>query len=155
MPRKSHRIGLRGRFFVEIDVRGGPRRSRRVPGVGFGRKTRENRAEKVRPDCLQVPSPVCSLSESLFLISILAYHNMLPYFQVPAPPGQPKCLKHRPFFASSSTSRVASSGCLKAVWLEIFGPAFPEISAETDPRDPPRSPGPAPHINFHRKNQPR
>ena len=24
----------------------------------------------------------------------------------------------------------------KAVWLEMFGPVFPEISAESDPRDP-------------------
>ena len=40
-------------------------------------------------------------------------------------------------------------GCLKAVWLEIFGPAFPGCSAEVEPRDPPRSPGPAPHINLH------
>ena len=31
VPRKGLRTGLRGRFFVEIDVRGGPRRSRGVP----------------------------------------------------------------------------------------------------------------------------
>jgi len=41
-------------FFVEIVVPGGPRRSR-VPGVHFGRKSRENRAENLQPDCLQVP----------------------------------------------------------------------------------------------------
>ena len=39
-----------------MHVRGGPRRSRVVPGVGFGRKSRENRAENLQPDCLQVPS---------------------------------------------------------------------------------------------------
>ena len=27
-------------------------------------------------------------------------------------------------------------GCLKAVWLEIFGPLFPGSPAETAPRDP-------------------
>ena len=46
------------------------------------------------------------------------------------------------------------AGYLKAVWLEIFGPVFPEISAEIDPRDPPRSPAPARHINFHEKSAP-
>jgi len=46
---------LRGRFFMDIDVRGGPRRSRGVPGVAFGRKSKENRAENLQPDGLQVP----------------------------------------------------------------------------------------------------
>ena len=46
------------------------------------------------------------------------------------------------------------SGYPKAVWLEIFGPVFPGFSAETDPRDHPRSPGPAPHISFHEKSAP-
>ena len=45
------------------------------------------------------------------------------------------------------------TGYLKAVWLEIFGPAL-HFSAETDPRNPPRSPGPAPHTNFHEKSAP-
>ena len=45
-------------------------------------------------------------------------------------------------------------GCLKAVWLEIFGPFFHGFSIEIDPRNPPRSPGPAPHINFHEKSAP-
>jgi len=31
-----------------------------------------------------------------------------------------------------------------------FRPGLPGISAKSDPRDPPRSPGPAPHINSHR-----
>ena len=35
-------------------MRGGPRRSKGVPGVGFGRKSQENRAEVLQPDCLQV-----------------------------------------------------------------------------------------------------
>ena len=39
---------------MQIDVRGGPRRSRGGPGVGFGQKARENRAENHQPDCLQV-----------------------------------------------------------------------------------------------------
>ena len=47
------------------------------------------------------------------------------------------------------------TGYPKAVRLEIFGPVFPRFLAETDPRDPPRSPGPASHINLHPKNQPR
>ena len=43
---------------------------------------------------------------------------------------------------------------LKAVWLEMFGPVLLEISAEIDPRELFRSPGPAPHINLHEKTAP-
>jgi len=42
-------------------VRGGPRRSKRamgVPGVSFGRKSKENRAENLQPDCLQAPRKI-------------------------------------------------------------------------------------------------
>ena len=49
---------------------------------------------------------------------------------------------------------MALSGYLKAVWPDIFGPFFNGFSAEADPRDPPRSPGPAPHINLHKKSAP-
>ena len=58
--------------------------------------------------------------------------------------------------AGSSPARPARpcSGYLKAVWLEIFGPIFIGFSAEIDPRDPSRSPGPAPHINVHEKSTP-
>ena len=31
---------------------------------------------------------------------------------------------------------------------------FPRFPAEADPRDPPRSPGPAPHINFDERSAP-
>ena len=48
----------------------------------------------------------------------------------------------------------SETGYLKAVWLEIFGPVFPGFLAEADPRDPHRSPGPAPHINLHEKSAP-
>ena len=44
------------------------------------------------------------------------------------------------------------AGYLKAVWLEIFGPVLLDISVAIDSRDPPRSPGPAPHI-ISKKNQ--
>ena len=43
---------------------------------------------------------------------------------------------------------------LKAVWLEIYGQVFAGFSAATDPRDPPTSPGPSPHINLHGKSAP-
>jgi len=43
-------------------------------------------------------------------------------------------------------------GYLKAVWLEMFGSVFLGFPAEAAPRDPPRSPGPAPHINLHDKS---
>jgi len=47
-----------------------------------------------------------------------------------------------------------SSPCLNAVWLEIFGPVFPGCPADTDPRDPPISPGSAPHISLRIKSHP-
>ena len=34
-------------------------------------------------------------------------------------------------------------------WLDILGLSFLGLSAETDYRDAPRSPGLAPHINLH------
>jgi len=46
------RAGLQGSFFVQIDVRGRLQRTRGVPGVGFGRKFRGNRAKNLQPDCL-------------------------------------------------------------------------------------------------------
>jgi len=46
------------------------------------------------------------------------------------------------------------TGYLLAAWLEIFGPVFLEFSAQADPRDPPSSPGLAPHINLHEKSAP-
>ena len=49
------RVGLREEFFVQVDVRAGPRRSRGVPGIGFGRTSRENRAENLQPNSLRVP----------------------------------------------------------------------------------------------------
>ena len=49
------RIHLQGLLFVQIAIRGGPRRSTGVPGVGFGRKYLENQAENLRPDRLQAP----------------------------------------------------------------------------------------------------
>ena len=49
----------------------------------------------------------------------------------------------------------AGSGYLKAVWLENFGTVLPGFSAEADPRNPPRSPGLAPHIHLHEQSAPR
>ena len=46
------------------------------------------------------------------------------------------------------------AGYLKAVWPKIFSQVFPGFLSEVDPRDAPRSPGPAPHINFHEKSAP-
>jgi len=43
------------------------------------------------------------------------------------------------------------TGHLKALWLEIFGPGFPLISAETDPWDPFQIAGARPAHQFHRK----
>jgi len=46
------------------------------------------------------------------------------------------------------------SGCLKAVWLEIFGPVFPGSSAEAEPRDPPLIAGARPAHQSPRKISP-
>ena len=43
---------------------------------------------------------------------------------------------------------------MKAVWLKMFGPVFLGFRQKIDPRDTPRSPGPAPHINLHQKSAP-
>ena len=58
-------------------------------------------------------------------------------------------------FPSRRFVSVRMSGYLKGVWLEMFGRSFPGFSAETDPRDTPGSPGPAPHISLHEKSAPR
>jgi len=59
-----------------------------------------------------------------------------------------------PYLNGSGRDYFIFSGCLQAVWLEVFGPVFPACSAEANARDPPRWPGPAPHINFHEKSAP-
>ena len=62
----------------------------------------------------------------------------------------------------------AKTGYPKARWPESFGPVshefsaefdplgavFRRCSAESDPRGPLRSPGPAPHINVYEKSAP-
>jgi len=63
----------------------------------------------------------------------------------------------RPKRSSPEVQKVIFSrfaGYLKAVWLEIFGPVFPGFPAEIDPRDPPRSAGPAPRVNALEKSAP-
>ena len=40
------------------------------------------------------------------------------------------------------------------VWPDIFGLFFTGFSAGSNPRDPLKSPGPAPHINLHKKSAP-
>ena len=42
--------------------------------------------------------------------------------------------------------------CLKAVRLEISARVRLVFLAEADPRDPPRSPRPAPHIRLHERS---
>ena len=53
--------------------------------------------------------------------------------------------------AIKKRSHRGFAGYLK---VEIFGPVFSGFPAETDPRDPPRSPGPAPHVKMHEKSAP-
>ena len=58
-PFARHHLALKlacgADFSCKFGVPGGSRRSRGFPGVGSGRKRRENQAEDIRPDCLQVP----------------------------------------------------------------------------------------------------
>ena len=100
VPRAGLGIDLRCKFFVEIDVRGGPGDPGGAPAADNPMKTGPGGAL-----CRQLPGP-----------SVVG---------------------------------------LKAVWLDIFGPVFPGFAAETEPRDPPRSRGPAPHINLHEESAPR
>ena len=51
-------------------------------------------------------------------------------------------------------ARLTAVYVKKTVWLEICGPVFHGFSAEVDPRDPPRSPGPA-RTSISTENQPR
>jgi len=55
---------------------------------------------------------------------------------------------------TSVWGRRGDAGCLKAVWLEIFGPVFHGLSAEIDPRDPTRLQGLAPAHQFARAISP-
>ena len=50
-------------FFVDTDVPGWPRRSNGVAGVGLGRKSSEQRAEKLRADCRQEASDLARFSK--------------------------------------------------------------------------------------------
>ena len=75
--------------------------------------------------------------------------------------GPEKWCRTHPKLAQETNSKAASSPFsvllgtyLKAVWQETFGPVFSGLSTEIDPRDPPRSPGPAPHINSNEKSAP-
>ena len=60
----------------------------------------------------------------------------------------------RPRGTGAPDKNHQQTGYLKAVWLEIFGPVSLGFSTKSDPRGPPRSPGPAPHINLHEKSAP-
>jgi len=106
-------------------VRGGPRRSRGFPGAGLGRKSLENLAKNPQPDCLQVPRTKVKVQQRGRL------------------PGSPNKLRMQGDFTLLTWLKAVppgirgQAGYLKAVWPEIFGPVFPDISAEIDPPGPP------------------
>ena len=157
--RNGLRIGLRGCFFVPIDVRGGPRRFRGVPGGRFRPKTTGKPARK-SPARLPSGTQLKANSPHLPLASRRLLSRRAPgegggglwcsrQCQTSPPLQRGTGAKYVLAKKSIRPGGPHTSGYPKAAWLEIFGPVFPVVSAETDPRDPPRSPGPAPHIDFH------
>ena len=75
------------------------------------------------------------------------------------PPRAPRSTTFLPLGLVRELGLSSLSGYLQAVCPELFGPVFPGFgpaflgfSAESDPGDPLRSPGPSPHINFHEKS---
>jgi len=129
-------------------VRGGPRRPRGVPGAGFGRKSQGNPGRKSPaklPSSSQVGPPSVSCGSRVMRVGPRRRRRQGPTAMTRDKRGAkegPTCL------------REARPGYLNAIWPEIFGLVFPGFSAEAGPRDPPRSPGPAPHINFQEKSAP-
>ena len=136
---------------MQIDVRGGPRRSRGVPGPGFGRKSRENRPETFQPDCLQVASLASIIPRSCEGAGIGASGRTLTRRSGRNFAGH---LVPIQFPINLRPAKPCPTGYLKAIWMDIFGPVSNEFPAKTDPRAPPRSPGSAPHINVHQKSAP-
>ena len=55
---------------------------------------------------------------------------------------------------SENTVRTILATRLRPQTSDYGGPVFPGFSAEVDPRDPPRSPGPALHFKLHEKSAP-
>ena len=70
-------------------------------------------------------------------------------------PGRHPQVRTPPKPFQSWPTPTCPAGYLKAVRLEIFGPVFSGCPAETDPRDPPRSPGGPPRTSNCTNNQPR
>ena len=75
------------------------------------------------------------------------------------PPRAPRSTTFLPLGLVRELGLSSLSGYLQAVCPELFGPVVPGFgpavlgfSAESDPGDPLRSPGPSPHINFHEKS---
>ena len=67
-----------------------------------------------------------------------------PGSQLQAPPGPTKPPEMRDFRSADKPAQIYNfSGYLKAIWPEFFGPVFPRYSAESDPGDLLRSPGPS------------
>jgi len=133
---------------VAIDVRGGLRRSRGSRGSVSSENPGKTGPKISSQIAFRYPGP-----------------RRLRPREPPGRPraGGPRSGRPRPVDPRPAPPSIAPAGCagpqrepgyLKAVWLEIFGPVFPGFLAEVDARNPPRSPGPAPHINFHAKSAP-
>ena len=77
----------------------------------------------------------------------------MPRLHVPGKPSR-KVVGAAPRWKELGAAQTPT-GYLKAVWPEIFGPAFAGFSAGSGPGDALRSPGPAQHINFIKIRPPR
>ena len=122
--------------------------------VGFGRRTRESEAAKLRPDCLQVTSSACNNYKSNPAVKgPTAMQRLVRHPEDPTPTisedwwammkrpgasfaGHPGCFRWKPGPASLAIP-FDFGGYPKTVWREIFGPVSPGFSGTARPRGPP------------------
>ena len=142
---------------MEIDVRGGPRRSRASRGsasVENPGKTGPKISSQTAFGCPVFWGPGCPGGPTKPTKGLPASpKGVWEGLRGPTGPARTSNIVARQPI-QNPLMIYFSTGYLKAVWLEIFGPVFLEISAETDPRDPLDRRGP-PRTSKCTGNQPR
>ena len=135
----------------------GPRPSKGVPGVGSGRKSREQTlAETLRPDSLQIPhcwfspprlQPTCRRQPGRLIDDRLAQGRQAPASGTdrfwPAPIPHPNRYEDRQLSKRRHRETESPNWVPQGSRAGVFRPGFQGLSAESHPRDPLRSPGPS------------
>ena len=100
-------------MLVKIDLRGGPRRSRSVPGLGFGKKSQESRAKIQSQTAFRYPATERLLDQAPRLVALLdkACRLACDWAELPA------LTRHR-------SRSFASSRCSANVCLETEEPSW-------------------------------